>query len=185
MDKVKAQGGLEASTKAVDPTIEDSNAEISKESSTNHVIDIPTASILQDSENTSDEPAGLPPAQRIEDVAVDKAEALKTELEDSAIDDIKESSQDPGKQLGTVADKVSHLRDEISDPNVSQVDEPVKNGDSTSTQSTSDRVRDGQNWNKRDFRKNVKSDLTSQEESSDPVAIRKQVIFPVILSFYH
>ena len=56
-----------------------------------------------------------------------------------------------------------------------QADEVLKNGDSTSTKDTSDRVRDGQRWNKRDFKKNVKSDLTSQEESSDPVAIRKQV----------
>lgn len=32
-------------------------------------------------------------------------------------------------------------------------------------------------YQKRDYRKNVKSDLTSQAESSDPVQIRKQVQF--------
>ena len=51
----------------------------------------------------------------------------------------------------------------------------------------SKRVREGRKWNERsrnhfikkphgpDYRKNVKSDFTSQEESSDPFAIRKQV----------
>lgn len=50
----------------------------------------------------------------------------------------------------------------------------------------SERVKEGQKWNNRDrsakpksdledYRKNVISDLTSQPESSDPVAIRKQV----------
>ncbi|KAL8714976.1 MAG: hypothetical protein Q9225_006461 [Loekoesia sp. 1 TL-2023] len=51
----------------------------------------------------------------------------------------------------------------------------------------SERVKEGQRWNNRDrnggrprkdfqdYTKNYKSDLTSQKESSDPVAIRKQV----------
>ena len=34
------------------------------------------------------------------------------------------------------------------------------------------------NGPKRDYSENVKSDLTSQKESSDPVEIRRQVIFP-------
>lgn len=45
--------------------------------------------------------------------------------------------------------------------------------------SVSKKVQEGQKWNNRARGKpdksNVKSDLTSQEESSDPVAIRKQV----------
>ncbi|KAI4096302.1 MAG: hypothetical protein LQ344_001128 [Seirophora lacunosa] len=66
----------------------------------------------------------------------------------------------------------------------------------TATKEPSERVKEGQKWNNRDrggrgrgrgrarsgkdlenFRKNYKSDLTAQEESSDPVAIRKQVEF--------
>ena len=54
---------------------------------------------------------------------------------------------------------------------------------------TSKRVREGQRWNNRStkysnkhdrasFKRNYKSDLTSQAESSDPVAIRKQVGHP-------
>jgi hypothetical protein len=65
---------------------------------------------------------------------------------------------------------------------------------------TSERVREGQRWNDRprkfdnknsrkpykyekshdrvQYKKNIKSDLTSQQESSDPAAIRKQVQFP-------
>jgi lupus La protein len=47
---------------------------------------------------------------------------------------------------------------------------------------TSDKVREGQKWNNRNrspknFKQNVKSDLTSQPVSSDPVEIRKQVEF--------
>ncbi|KAL8668648.1 MAG: hypothetical protein Q9168_006730 [Polycauliona sp. 1 TL-2023] len=50
---------------------------------------------------------------------------------------------------------------------------------------SSERVQEGQKWNSRDrngkppadHRKNYKSDLTSQAESSDPVEIRKQVEF--------
>ena len=54
----------------------------------------------------------------------------------------------------------------------------------------SNRVEEGRKWNNRDqnkksnfrpreykdYRQNIKSDLTSQKESDDPVAIRKQVI---------
>lgn len=65
---------------------------------------------------------------------------------------------------------------------------------------TSERVHEGQRWNDRprkfdnknsrkpyrydkshdrvQYQKNIKSDLTSQQESSDPAAIRKQVEFP-------
>ena len=46
----------------------------------------------------------------------------------------------------------------------------------------SDRVKDAQKWNNRDrspknFKQNIKSDLTSQPISSDPIEIRKQVEF--------
>lgn len=58
--------------------------------------------------------------------------------------------------------------------------------DTSREEKPSKRVREGQRWNERPrkydnkhertpFKKNYKSDLTSQEESSDPVAIRKQV----------
>ena len=51
---------------------------------------------------------------------------------------------------------------------------------SSNSELPSKRVQEGQKWNNRDrdrpdHKKNIKSDLTSQEESSDPVAIRKQV----------
>ena len=65
-----------------------------------------------------------------------------------------------------------------------------KNADVDAKREPSERVKEGQNWNNRDrnrdhnskpkknfqdYKKNYKSDLTSQQESSDPVAIRKQV----------
>ena len=60
--------------------------------------------------------------------------------------------------------------------------EKEKNGESKTDGETSDRVREGQKWNNRNrtpkkFKENIKSDLTSQPVSSDPVEIRKQVEF--------
>lgn len=76
---------------------------------------------------------------------------------------------------------------EISDPKSENV--------STEKKEPSERVKEGQRWNnrdrngksgrpgfkgyKKDFRDNYKSDLTAQEESSDPIAIRKQVGHPI------
>lgn len=78
--------------------------------------------------------------------------------------------------------------------------------DTTSHDKSSERVREGQRWNDRprkfdnkndrkpykygnkhdraQYKKNIKSDLTSQQESSDPVAIRKQVGSPDMSSIY-
>ena len=57
-----------------------------------------------------------------------------------------------------------------------------KNGESKKDGETSDRVKEGQKWNNRnrtikDYKENIKSDLTSQPVSSDPAEIRKQVEF--------
>lgn len=62
---------------------------------------------------------------------------------------------------------------------------PAENGANSESKTdavTSDKVREGQKWNNRNrspknFKQNVKSDLTSQPVSSDPVEIRKQVEF--------
>jgi len=78
--------------------------------------------------------------------------------------------------------------------------------DTASDDKPSERVREGQRWNDRprkyenkndrkpykydnkhdqaQYKKNIKSDLTSQHESSDPVAIRKQVGPPDISNIY-
>lgn len=105
---------------------------------------------------------------------------MAEETRDSALDEIKEHSLDEGTKPSAVTENAS-LEDKVNSPNASQADEPSKNQDSIDTKSTSEKVVEGQKWNnrnrgKRDFKKNVKSDLTSQEESSDPVAIRKQVL---------
>lgn len=84
-------------------------------------------------------------------------------------------------------------------PDTKTVDSTTKESDkeeTTERKSISKRVQEGQAYNNRDrkrhddggkhndrypskeftnYRKNVKSDLTSQQESSDPVEIRKQV----------
>ena len=74
-------------------------------------------------------------------------------------------------------------------------DTPKENGENTAAgkKEPSQRVKEGQAWNNRSrdagragnsktFRNNVKTDFESQAESSDPVAIRKQVIAFVTLS---
>ena len=57
-----------------------------------------------------------------------------------------------------------------------------KNEETKTDGATSERVREGQKWNNRNrsprnYKENIKSDLTSQPVSSDPVEIRKQVEF--------
>lgn len=54
------------------------------------------------------------------------------------------------------------------------------NGVSSTAEKAKAKARDFENWNHRnrqrkEYRKNVKSDFTSQEMSDDPVAIRRQV----------
>ncbi|KAL8762122.1 MAG: hypothetical protein Q9184_001838 [Pyrenodesmia sp. 2 TL-2023] len=68
--------------------------------------------------------------------------------------------------------------------------ETKSDNDSSEKKEPSERVKEGQRWNNRDrngkpgrggfkknYRDNYKSDLTAQAESSDPIAIRKQVEF--------
>lgn len=105
---------------------------------------------------------------------------MAEESKDATIEGVKEHSVNEEMKPGTVAENVSHPETKFDDADNTQADEPVKNGDSIGTKVTSDKVSEGQKWNnrnreQRDYKKNVKSDLTSQEESSDPAAIRKQV----------
>lgn len=204
VEETKAPGGLEASLKTMDPAAKGSGAQTTKGSSANHTVDDSKASIEKYAETIVDistdhavdnlkasteqgagisihEPAKVPTPEQVKDSPVDEVkEAPGNEVKDSALDEVNEHPSDEGKKPGTVAENVSHSGGKINGPNVTQADKPLKNGDSTGAKSSSDKVLEGQKWNnrdraKRDFRKNVKSDLTSQEESSDPVAIRKQV----------
>ncbi|KAI4193210.1 MAG: hypothetical protein LQ346_003989 [Caloplaca aetnensis] len=71
-----------------------------------------------------------------------------------------------------------------------ELPESKSGNDSSEKKEPSERVREGQKWNNRDrngkpgrgglrknYSDNYKSDLTAQAESSDPIAIRKQVEF--------
>lgn len=111
---------------------------------------------------------------------------MSEESRDSALDEVKEQIVDEETKLAIVVETTSHPENHVESPIATEVEEPSKNGDSIGTKSTSDKVQEGQKWDNRnrgnrDFKKNVKSDLTSQEESSDPVAIRKQVRRPPFL----
>lgn len=180
VEETKAPAGLEASVKTIDPAVDHSGSEISKDSSTNHVADSSKTSTEKDGEKNASEQA--------KEVAVDGAkEASKNEVNDPSLDGLEKASGDEGKVPGAVTEDASNSGSKVNDISAAETDETLKNGDSTDAKGVSDRVLEGQKWNnrdrtKRDFRKNVKSDLTSQEESSDPVAIRKQVRCCVVLS---
>ena len=102
-----------------------------------------------------------------------------------AVDDLKSSIQEAVENLNTDGAEESldteSANDETKSPNqADQAKVRTENGASKQTETPSKRVQEGQKWNDRnrerkDYKKNIKSDLTSQEESSDPVAIRKQV----------
>lgn len=76
------------------------------------------------------------------------------------------------------------INDGVKDTDEKEAPKDAQDADhaniSSNAELPSKRVQEGQKWNNRDrdrpdHKKNIKSDLTSQEESSDPVAIRKQV----------
>lgn len=105
---------------------------------------------------------------------------MAEESQDTIVEEVNERSVDVEKKPATVAENIGHPETKVDDSDHTQADEPLKNGDSKGTKGVSDKVLEGQKWNnrnheKRDYKKNVKSDLTSQEESSDAAAIRKQV----------
>ena len=100
--------------------------------------------------------------------------------QDTIVGEVNEHSVDEEKKPVTVAENISHPDTKVDDLDNPLADELLKNGNSEGTKGISNKVLEGQKWNnrnheKRDYKKNVKSDLTSQEESSDAAAICKQV----------
>ncbi|KAL8988901.1 MAG: hypothetical protein Q9177_002092 [Variospora cf. flavescens] len=107
------------------------------------------------------------------------------------------SADEVDKAIAAVEDKKNQTAEAPKDVSVETNGHDIsdKNNDKeveSATKEPSERVREGQKWNNRDrggrgrgksgknfthYRENYKSDLTAQEESSDPVAIRKQVEF--------
>lgn len=101
----------------------------------------------------------------------------------------------------TSEQKVAVKEDSAQQPEQQSAENHIKSDpsaiDDTNPKTPSKNVQEGRAWNNRDrgrsgrgrgghgdypypkssFKHNIKSDLTTQEESSDPVAIRKQVQF--------
>ncbi|KAL8691532.1 MAG: hypothetical protein Q9218_003256 [Villophora microphyllina] len=126
---------------------------------------------LQSSNPTADAPSKtateMPSADDV-DRAIAEVEAKKKEKE-------KETKQEVAVE--TDGHDTSSAQDKDKDPNVEKK-EPSKRVQEA--QRYNNRNRDDKNRDKKppkNFRENYKSDLTSQEETSDPVAIRKQVEF--------
>lgn len=99
----------------------------------------------------------------------------------ATVQEVVESIVTDGAEEPLVNEVNEPAKDETKNTkSADQTNVPTENESSNQTGTTSKRVREGQKWNDRnreriDYTKNIKSDLTSQEESSDPVAIRKQV----------
>jgi hypothetical protein len=148
---------LEGPTKAMNPAVEETGLQSSKGSLADSAISDPKGSTIVDSETNTHEPAKVPTAEEVKEPQID-------------------ASNDPG----SVTQNDTHSEGKVDHTDATQADEPSKDEDCGGTKDASKRALEGQKWNNRDrgkgnFRKNVKSDLISQEESSDPVAIRKQV----------
>ncbi|MCJ1468597.1 hypothetical protein MMC07_007226 [Pseudocyphellaria aurata] len=110
----------------------------------------------------------------VDDLKSSIAEAVENLVEDGA------EKSPANEQFTNVKESTSSETKNLHPANAAKVATDI--GASNQTKTTSKRVQEGQKWNDRnrewiDYKKNIKSDLTSQEESSDPVAIRKQVEF--------
>lgn len=145
MENNKAEEGLEHPVHEIENTIHDVVSEVSEESAIVSTVDKLKTSVQEAVENLA-------------------TESVKEPLVGEPVNEVNEPTND-----------------ETKNPNVDdQTKVSTENGASNQTETTSKRVQEGQKWNDRnreriDYKKNIKSDFTSQEESSDPVAIRKQV----------
>lgn len=124
------------------------------------------------------------------DHANEAQETTKAEVEDtSAIESAAKDSLADGAQAKDT-DNVEESSKDVKDIDRANEVKASENGVSSQPEPPSKRVQEGQKWNNRDrdrvdYKKNIKSDLTSQEESSDPIAIRKQVKTPITLCGLH
>ena len=106
-------------------------------------------------------------AETLEEV---KVEALPEDREKNTFEDVAAAVE--VEEAAKDVPKTANAKD--------QAEASTQNEASSETQVPSKNVQEGQRWNNRDrekhdYRKNIKSDLTSQAESDDPVEIRKQV----------
>lgn len=122
----------------------------------------------------------VPPVEREKE---SPAQPRTTNVIDETISsvDAKEQTDSPAQKEN--GEKHETLKDEGTTPEVH-----VSAHQRNHNENSSKRVEEGRGWNDRDrdrprhnnypnkkFKSNNRSDLTSQEESSDPIAIRKQV----------
>ena len=134
------------------------------------------ATTAVDEQRFEHKPSAKPTA---EDIAADQVDPSADKI-------IKPVSEGQPQDISVDVGKESAKNNVENKTAVNQDEAPTKNGVSSSSK-PSKRVQEGQKWNdrdreKQDYSKNIKSDLTSQEESSDPVAIRKQV--GLLLSYF-
>ena len=148
MEDNKAKEGLEQSVREIENTTQDVVTEVDGESAIGPTVD--------DVKSAVEEAAVAPVADKAEESHVNQP---ANGVNEPANDDTKTPNQ------------TDQTRAAADDAASSQPGKPSK------------RVQEGQAWNNRnrervDYKKNIKSDVTTQDESSDPVAIRKQVDSP-------
>ena len=126
---------------------------------------------------------GVAKAEDIVD-GIGKDVSVKTEGHTVSADAGKDDSI-PGKAAGEEEPQLSKVTESTSDVDAKKTQSDDRHNASADRGSRSNRGnRGGKNGNHLDrpyvnYADNVKSDFTSQEESSDPVAIRKQVKSPL------
>ena len=111
----------------------------------------------------------------------EKLDASSTAPEETSSVNIESETKDkPTKQtpLTDKDDSTTKDADTEATPERKSISKRVQEAREYNNRSRGDRGRKQNDRGppKQDWRKNVKSDLTSQEESSDPVEIRKQVL---------
>lgn len=179
-----------------EPLIDDSNRtthETTKNVGSDNTVEDLTATETKDNAKSNTEQA-----DEAQQAPKDESKVVKEIAKDNNIEDAN-GAQKTGNNSANKAEDIpkasvaGNTEEHISKDTNTAAGTPElskdlneSNGTKTPEKAVSDRsepskgIQEGQRWNNRDrervdYKKNIKSDLTSQEESSDPVAIRKQV----------
>ena len=132
-----------------------------------------TSEIESTVQHTNGDEGAAPRADHIDNATEDLISNAKSEIQSNGKADVAnaETSKEPEEEPGKAPSK-----------------------ESKTDHKPSERVREGRKWNDRPrryndkddrtkYKRNNKSNLVSQEESSDPIAIRKQVGHPRVSAF--
>lgn len=159
-ENLKAEEGLKPQAHEIKNEIEDTIEEVGKDS-----VAAPAVN------ETSEHPSPIQPA--VEMAATDQ-------VKDPLVNETKEHASENKSEAPPAIEVNDPVKDNAEDKDTKIQTELPSKINVLSPLESSKKAKEGQKWNDRDpewqdYTKNIKSDLTSQEQSDDPVAIRKQV----------